>query len=124
MFDPARWPDRLQNAALAIWLIVTTLTWVIGPSTLGSIGALWLIIAPGTLGALIWRFDRLPWWDIATWTVAMTAWILVVLVILDAPGRWVIAYTPALLWTAAFVFWLPPVRLWYRFVIRKPMPGE
>ena len=117
--DPARWPVRLQWAALAA---LAALAFILGgPHALGPIGTASLVVIPGVIGALTWRYSGLSWWDIASWTIPLTLWVLVAPVAVPPSSRWLVIAAPATLWWMTFIFWLPPAR-WYRFVLRKPYP--
>ncbi len=85
--------------------------WFIGtPSTIGPILTVWLVLAPAVVGALLWRFEHISWLVILSWTASLTAWIAGSLILVHAPVRWVVAYTPAGLWLATIIFWTPPAR--------------
>ena len=108
MLDPARWPTRLQFSILVVLVLVTGIIWFIGtPTTIGPILTAWLVLAPAVVGAFLWRFEHIPWPVILSWTAPLTAWIAGSLVLVHAPVRWVVAYTPAGLWLATFIFWTP-----------------
>jgi hypothetical protein len=119
--DPARWSDRELAAALATimgTLLVVTLT----GNLHGMLGGLAIGVAIATFGAVIWRSDAIPWVDIASWTVPLAALFLIAWVFLaDVP--YLIAGLLLAAWLASFIFWLPPVRWWYRWVLRRGGPG-
>jgi hypothetical protein len=120
VFDPARWPESAKLPALGLLIVLTGLVWIAGtPTSIGPALTVWLAVAPGVAGAMLWRFDRVPLIDILTWTVPMTIWIAGALLLIRAPVRWFVAFTPAGLWLAAFAFWTPVVGWWYRSVLRR-----
>jgi hypothetical protein len=120
-FDPARWPEP--------WVTVVVLTIagsiVIGISTgllSGPVGGILFGGACGTAGALIWRADAIPWGDIASWTIPLAVWIAVAWIAVESDVAYLIAGAAAVVWFACFIFWLPPVRWWYRRILRKDVP--
>jgi hypothetical protein len=121
--DPARWPALLQWVVLGALVGLAALSVILGAGrVLGPIGSAALLVLPGLIGGLIWRYSAVPWRDIASWTVPLTIWVLVAPMVVAATVRWLFVATPATIWLAVFVFWLPPVRWWYRVVLRKPYP--
>ena len=118
--DPARWRgDRvlIVSAAIAGLLTVGSLTGALH----GTVGGALLATGVGAVGAVIWRSDAIPWVDIASWTVPLAVLLLIAWVFLaDVP--YLIAGLALAGWLASFIFWLPPVRWWYRWVLRKDLP--
>jgi hypothetical protein len=75
----------------------------------------------GASGAIIWRADGIAWLDTASWTIPLSIWVFIAWVSFsDVP--YLVAGLVATGWVAAFIFWLPPVRWWYRWVLRKDPP--
>jgi len=118
--DLARWRgDRVLIVPLAIFglLAVGSLTGALH----GAVGGALLAIGVGAAGAVIWRSDAIPWVDIASWTVPLATLLLIAWVFLtDVP--YLIAGLSLAGWLASSIFWLPPVRWWYRWVLRKGLP--
>lgn len=119
--DPARWSDRVQMLSIVVVCAAVPVGYLAGLP--GFVGMAMTIVGPGVFGALIWRFGGAPWLDTASWTLAMTAWIVVSLALIPDPLRIPIAFGGVAVWLAVFLFWLPPVRLWFRWVLRKEAPG-
>ena len=120
--DPARWPEWVLWPVLVSVALSAFACQAIGPAR-GPAGFAWTLVAPAIGGALIWRADAVPWADIASWTLAMTAWIVLALLVVPGPVRFIVAFSGAMLWLLVFIFWLPPVGWWYRHVLRRSMPG-
>ena len=87
----------------------------------GTAGGVLFAVALGACGAIIWRADGIAWLDTASWTVPLSIWVLVAWVSFSE-ARFLVAGLMAMAWFAAFIFWLPPVRWWYRWVLRKGVP--
>ena len=105
---------------LAVAVLTPVLTLWLG--TRSILGAGIAVFGLVLVGALIWRFDHLPWIDIASWTLPMAVWLVAALWIIDSPVRWLVAETSAAVWLLAFIFWTGVTRWWYRRVLRKPFP--
>lgn len=88
----------------------------------GTVGGVLVAVGFGAVGALVWRADSLPWRDIASWTIPLTAWIAVAWFALSSEVAYLAAGAVAIVWLASFIFWLVPVRWWYRWVLRKGLP--
>jgi hypothetical protein len=76
----------------------------------------------GSIGALIWRGDAIPWRDIASWTVPLAVLIAVAWWWVRFPLVYIVGEGLAVAWLASFIFWLRPVGWWYRRILRKPVP--
>jgi hypothetical protein len=120
--DPERWPPLVQWAVLAAVAVSAFGCQAMGPGA-GPLGLVWSVAAPAVGGALIWRFDGVRWADIGSWTLPMTGWIVLSLAVIPGSARFLVAFGVALVWLLVFVLWLPPVRWWYRHVLRRQMPG-
>jgi len=118
--DPARWRG---DTALVVPVTIVGLLAVgsITGAVHGAVGDALLAAAVGAFGAVIWRSDAIPWVDIASWTVPLAVLFLIAWVFLaDVPN--LIAGLLLAGWLASFIFWLSPVRWWYRWVLRKDLP--
>jgi hypothetical protein len=118
--DPARWPASSVPAipALIIALLaVLTITGVLH----GTAGGVLFAVGVGAFGAIIWRADGIAWLDTASWTVPLSIWMLVAWVSFSEVP-YLAAGLVAAAWLASFIFWLPPVRWWYRWVLRRDFP--
>jgi hypothetical protein len=118
--DPARWPTRLQWTTLAV-IAALGLLGVVGlvPE---PVWAGYVIVYPGVIGAFIWRFDRVGYGEIASWTTPMTLVMTAAVLLAPAPVGVVLGVACGV-WLGAFIIWLPPVRWWYRWVLHRPAPG-
>jgi hypothetical protein len=121
VFEPARWPDRVQVAVLCTFAVILLVAgWLLAATP-------WQLVAIALFplgGGLIWRYDERPWIDIASWTVPAMAWVAVVAWF--APSRLVgglVASVSIAAWLYAFIFWTGVTRWWYRWVLRKPHPN-
>jgi hypothetical protein len=118
-FDPARWSERSQQVILVAVVGVAAVAGLV--LTDSPITRLSVTLAPGIIGALVWRFDAIGLLDIASWTLPLTALIA---------GAWALPppILPTILagcaglWMVSFMFWFTPTRWWYRHVLRKSMP--
>jgi hypothetical protein len=121
--DPVQWSARQQNVVLLVVFATYVLSAVIGrpggPLVLG-----WFAVALGVLGGLTWRYNAMPWRDIASWTVPLIAWMTGVVVVRPAPIPAIVAFLLGCAWFAIFASWLPFVGWWYRSVLRKPFPTQ
>jgi hypothetical protein len=88
----------------------------------GAVGGALLAAALGAVGAVVWRADAIPWRDIASWTIPLVAWVAVAWFALGSEALYLFAGAVAIVWLASFMFWLAPVRWWYRWVLRKDLP--
>lgn len=70
----------------------------------------------------MWWADGVAWRDIASWAVPLAGLILVAWLGLDQIP-YVIAGLIAMVWLGSFIFWLPPVHWWYRWVLRRDPPS-
>ena len=120
MLDPARWPDPLRLAVLGAAVAVFALSaWVAPTSALAIVAVL---LVPPLVGGLIWRFDGLPWIDIASWTLPLAGWLAINVWIVPGSVHWVIGGISVAAWLYAFIFWTGVTRWWYRWLLRKPFP--
>jgi hypothetical protein len=71
MADPARWPGAVQTAFLGVVALAYLALVLISD----GLDASW-VVAP-LFGALIWRFDGLAVWEIASWTIPVCVFMLV-----------------------------------------------
>lgn len=88
----------------------------------GAVGGILLAAGVGAFGAIIWRADAIPWRDIASWTIPLVAWMAVASFVLRSDVAYLVAGAAAIVWLVSFMFWLAPVRWWYRWVLRKDLP--
>lgn len=88
----------------------------------GAVGGVLFAAAPGAVGAIIWRANAIPWRDIASWTIPLVAWMAAAWFALPSGVAYLVAGAVAIVWQASFIFWLAPVRWWYRWVLRKEFP--
>ncbi|HET7604289.1 MAG TPA: hypothetical protein VFK36_14785 [Gemmatimonadales bacterium] len=123
MFEPARWPDRVQLAVL--WTVAGAL--FISGFLLAATPWHLLTVAlfPPLIGGLIWRYDGRPWLDIASWTVPAMLWVGVV-AWLGPSGLMggLVASVAVAGWVYLFIFWTRVTRWWYRWVLRKRHPND
>ena len=118
--DPAGWPDRVQSGVLVgLFVVVIASPWLLADTGAGRVI---VTVGPGLAGALIWRYDDVPWPDIASWTLALTAWLAAAYLLLPPVIGGVVAGISAVVWLWTFIFWMAPTRWWYRFVLRKSGP--
>ncbi len=118
--DPQQWPERVMlTVPFGLFASVGgfIVLWPHSPITLGL-----ATIAPGVFGALIWRFDGIPWRHILSWTTPLTGLVLVAYLILPGFVPRIAAGIVAIAWLATFIFWQPPARWWYRLVLRTEPP--
>jgi hypothetical protein len=118
--DPARWPSSWVPAVPAVIMALFLVSAITG-TLHGPIGGVLFAVWLGVCGAIIWRADGIAWLDIASWTVPLVVWAGVAWFIFsDVP--FLIAGVAAMAWLATFIFWLAPVRWWYRWVLRREPP--
>lgn len=119
--DPAGWPDSVQTRILwisaagiliAFWLLARSPLWFLPL-------ALW----PVVVGGLVWRYDGLPWTDIASWTLPAAFWVTVIMVTIPLPVSAVLGTVPVAAWLFGFMFWTRVTNWWYARVLRKPYPS-
>lgn len=119
--DPANWRDSVQVRVL--WVCIAALAilfWLLAKSPLWFLPvALW----PVLIGGLTWRYDALPWTDIASWTLPAALWVVMILVTIPLPVAAVVAVVPVSAWLYAFMFWTRVTNWWYQRVLRKPHPS-
>jgi hypothetical protein len=77
--DPVQWSERQQNVVLLVVFATYVLSGVVGRSG-GPVVLGWFAAALGVLGGLTWRYQAIPWRDIASWTVPLIAWMAGVVV--------------------------------------------
>lgn len=115
--DPARWPASWVPAipaSIIALLAVLAITGVLH----GPAGGMLFAVGLGASGAIIWRADGIAWLDTASWTVPLSVWVLAAWVSFSEVP-YLVAGAVATAWVASFIFWLAPVRWWYRWVLRK-----
>lgn len=117
--DPIRWSERSQGLALVVVLAPYLGSCIAGPgagpiATVGAAGGL------AVAGGLSWRFNQLPWRDIASWTMPIIVWNLVIFELRPPLALGVLALLPGGLWVGLFACCSPFVPWWYRSVLRKP----
>ena len=108
--DPARWPARWQGMVLAIVVASYFLAAVLGSA--------WIVAALPLFGVLVWRYQSMPWREIATWTIPLFLWMAGLVLIRPAPLAGLVGLGVAGGWLALFTCRTPLVRWWYRFVLR------
>jgi hypothetical protein len=118
--DPSRWPRSVSLAIPGLIMALLVVLAVSG-SLHGTAGGVLFAGGLGAFGAIIWRGDGVAWLDTASWTVPLIVWVVVAwFTFSEVP--YLIAGVVAMAWLASFIFWLPPVRWWYRLVLRKGPP--
>jgi hypothetical protein len=118
--DPARWPSSWVPAVPVVIMALVVVLAIMG-ALHGTVGGVLVAVWFGVFGAIIWRADGIPWLDTASWTVPVVVWVAVAWFnFSEIP--YVIAGLLASAWIATFIFWLRPVRWWYRWVLRKDPP--
>lgn len=123
--DPAHWSERSQGIAslgvIALYLAAVVGSFFdFGPEPLV---AGWLVLAFGAFGALYWRGLRIPWADIASWTVPLTLWMAAAVAILPPLPWGFVGWIAGSVWFSLFAAGTPFVLWWYRSVLRKPFPS-
>ena len=120
--DPARWRDPWME--VVVFGIVGSMSFgAVTGFIQGPVGAVLMGAGFGSIGALIWRADEVPWRDIASWTIPLAVWVTVAWVALPSAVAYLIAEGFAAVWLVTFMFWLAPVSWWYRWILRKDVPG-
>jgi hypothetical protein len=120
--DPVRWPDPWVEVVV-FTILGSMLVGAATGSIHGRAGGLLIGAAIASIGALIWRADAIAWRDIASWTVPLAVWVAVAWVAAPSDTAYVLAGGFAVVWLTTFIFWLAPVRWWYRWILRKDVPG-
>src|SRR5205085_11357841 len=88
-----------------------------GPSAeVGAAGGL------AVAGGLSWRFNSIPWREIASWTVPIVVWNLTIFELQPPFALGVVALILGGLWVGLFACWSPFVPWWYSMVLRRPVP--
>lgn len=120
--DPASWPEPIRMPILGGLIVLMIATVVLDASS--DLALIVGPIVPPLVGGLIWRFDRLPWIDVLSWTVPLALWIAVAWMILPGLGLLgsIAGGVSVAAWISAFIFWTRVARWWYRAVLRKPYP--
>jgi hypothetical protein len=123
-FDPATWRQSIRVPILGALIVLMAVTIALGQRS--GIATVVAAVIPAVVGGSIWRFDRLPWIDIVSWTVPLMVWSAAVVSILPSlgPAGWIFGGISVAGWEYAFIFWTPVTRWWYRSVLRKPYPGS
>ena len=123
-FDPATWRESIRVAILGGLMVCLVLVFAAAPRS--PIATVATAVIPAVIGGLIWRFDRLPWADILSWTVPLGLWTAVALAVLPrlGPPGWIAGGLSVAAWFSAFIFWTSVTKWWYRVVLRKPYPGS
>jgi len=119
--DPASWSDRLQGLAL----VVAILSWLAAclvPHARVAPSDLWVVMGLGAVGALSWRFEAVPWRDIASWTLPLTVWVAIVVIVDPTPLVGALGFMIGGGWLGLFACWSPFAQWWYRAALRKPYP--
>jgi len=119
--DPARWSERLQGLALVVALGLYAASCIAGPSA-GRIAEVGAAGGMAVVGGLSWRFNSMPWREIAIWTVPIVAWNLTIFELQPPFAIGVVALMLGGLWLGLFACWSPFVPWWYRTVLRRPFP--
>ena len=121
VLDPARWPTPVRLTILGLLLVLVAAAVFLDPrSTVATMGVL---LVPAIVGGLIWRFDGLPWIDIASWTLPLVLWTAILESILPRSVSLLVGGVTVGGWVYAFIFWTRVTRWWYRWLLRKPFPG-
>ncbi len=118
--DPETWPDPVQVRAL--WISMAGLViagWLLAGTPLHILP---LAAFPIVFGGLIWRFDGLPWIDIASWTLPATLSVAVANLMIPLPATVVATGAVMAAWIYGFIFWTRVTHWWYERVLRKPYP--
>jgi hypothetical protein len=123
-FDPATWRESIRIPILAALIVLMAVTIALGPRS--GIATVMTSIVPPVVSGAIWRFERLPWIDILSWTLPLVVWIAGLMWILPSVGPigWIVGGTSVAAWVYAFIFWTRVTRWWYRAALRKPYPGS
>ena len=79
----------------------------------------WYVIAMAVLGALRWRYQAMPWRDIASWTLPLVVWMTLLVVVRPTPLLALGGLGIAGGWLGLFACWSPVVPWWYRVELRK-----
>ena len=87
----------------------------------GRMAGLLFALSVAGFGAGVWWADGVAWLEIASWTAPLAGLILVAWIAFD-PIPYVITGLIVMAWLGSFIFWLPPVRWWYRWVLRRDPP--
>jgi hypothetical protein len=74
------------------------------------------------VGGLSWRFNSLPWREIAIWTVPTVAWNLAIFELQPPLVLGVLALLIGAVWVGLFACWSPFVPWWYGSVLRRTFP--
>ena len=119
--DPIRWSERVQGFALVATVALYVVSCIAGPGA-GPIAAVGAACGMAVVGGLSWRFNAIPWREIATWTVPIMAWNLAIFEIRPPLALGILALLLGALWVGLFACWSPIVPWWYRSVLRRPFP--
>ena len=98
----------ISAAALLIvfWLLARSALWFLPV-------AVW----PVLIGGLVWRYDGLPWTDIASWTLPAALLVAVIMVTIPLTISALVGIVPVAAWLYGFMFWTRVARWWYERVL-------
>ena len=111
----------MQGLALLVSIGLYFASCVAGPAA-GPIATVGAAGGMAVVGGLSWRFNSMPWRDIATWTTPLMAWNLAIFTLQPPLAIGVLAILLGALWVGLFACWSPFVPWWYRSVLRKLFP--
>jgi hypothetical protein len=110
----------MQGVALLLAFVMFVLASAVGPAG-GPVVSGWFALAPAAFGALSWRYQAVPWRDIASWTIPLVAWMAALVAIFPTPVLALVGLLIASTWLSLFACWSPVVPWWYAKILRRPI---